>query len=120
MTAVQTVHSGRSMQTAAAVQGASGRVRLTRRGRLAVVLSVLALLVVGFSAGHVSSQAASSTGVQHARTVTVQPGESLWAVAVRIAPHADPRLVVARIAQINRLRGAEVFAGQQLVVPQVR
>jgi len=96
------------------------QVRLTRRGRLAVVLSLLALLVVGFSmAGHVSSQAASATGVQHARTVTVQPGESLWAVAVRIAPHADPRLVVARIAQINHLPGAEVYAGQQLVVPTV-
>jgi LysM repeat protein len=85
-----------------------------------VVLSVLALLVVGFSmTGHVASQAASSTASQHARTVTVQPGESLWAVAVRIAPHADPRLVVARIAQINPHAGAEVFAGQQLVVPRV-
>jgi hypothetical protein len=97
-----------------------GSVRLTRRGRLVVVLSVLALLVVGFSmTGHVSSQAASRTGMQHARTMTVQPGESLWALAVRIAPHADPRLVVARIAQINHLAGAEVFAGQQLVVPTV-
>ena len=102
----------------AAVQ--TGHVRLTRRGRLVVVLSVLMLLVVGFSiGGHVSSQAASSAGVQHARTVTVQPGESLWAVAIRIAPHADPRLVVDRIAQINHLAGAEVFAGQQLTVPRV-
>ena len=99
---------------------AHGGVRLTRRGRLAVVLSVLGLLVVGFSAtGHVASQAASSAGVQHARTVTVQPGESLWAVAVRVAPHADPRLVVARIAEINHLRGAQVVAGQQIRVPVV-
>jgi LysM domain len=107
----------------AAVRGAAvqGRVRLTRRGRLAVVAGVLGLMVVGFSAtGHVASQAASSAGVQHARTVTVQPGETLWAVAERIAPHADPRLVVDRIAQINHLAGAQVVAGQQLVVPQVR
>ena len=104
-----------------AVGGTAGRVQLTRRGRLVVVLGVLAMLVVGVSiGGHVSSQAASSAGVQHARTVTVQPGESLWALAERIAPHADPRLVVARIAQINHLPGADVFAGQQLVVPQVR
>ena len=102
------------------VRAQAPRARITRRGRLVVVLSVLALLVVGFSVGgHVSSQAASSVGVQHARTVTVQPGESLWAVAVRIAPHADPRLVVDRIAQINHLAGAEVYAGQQLVVPVV-
>ncbi|HET7530523.1 MAG TPA: LysM peptidoglycan-binding domain-containing protein [Mycobacteriales bacterium] len=102
----------------AAVQG---RVRLTRRGRLAVVLGVLALMVVGFSAtGHVPSQAAPSAVREHARTVTVEPGESLWAVAVRIAPHADPRLVVARIVEINHLPGATVSAGQQLVVPVVR
>src|SRR3954471_14070970 len=113
--------------TSAAVQlggrfeSGTAQVRLTRRGRLLVVLSLLALLVVGLSAaGHVTSQAASSAGVQHARTVTVQPGESLWAVAARIAPHADPRLVVTRIAQINHLAGAEVFAGQQIQVPTVR
>ena len=103
--------------TATAVQG---RVRLTRRGRLTVVAGVLGVMVVGFSAtGHVASQAASSAGVQRAHTVTVAPGETLWAVAERIAPHADPRLVVARIAQINHLPGAQVFAGQQLVVPVV-
>jgi hypothetical protein len=107
-----------AVMTTTAVQG---RVRLTRRGRLAVVGSVLGLMVLGFSVtGHVSSQAASSAGVQHARAVTVQPGETLWAVAERIAPHADPRLVVARIAQINHLAGAQLFAGQQLVVPEVR
>jgi Na+-transporting methylmalonyl-CoA/oxaloacetate decarboxylase gamma subunit len=95
--------------------------RLTRRGRLAVVLTVLALMVVGFSGlGHVASQAAPPAARQHARTVTVEPGETLWALAVRIAPHADPRLVVDRIVTINHLPGAAVWAGQQLVVPQVR
>jgi LysM repeat protein len=113
-----------AIMAATAVQARTGPahsgVRLTRRGRLAVVVSVLGLMVVGFSAtGHVASQAASSTEVQHARTVTVQPGESLWAVAVRVAPHADPRLVVARIAQINHLAGAQVQAGQLLRVPVV-
>src|SRR3954467_4555233 len=100
--------------------GHQGRVRVTRRGRLVVVLAVLALMIVGFSAtGHVASQAASSAGVQHARTVTVQPGESLWAVAVRVAPHADPRLVLARVAQITPLWGSGVVAGQQIRVPVV-
>jgi LysM domain len=111
-----------AVQAASAVQaGASRGVRLTRRGRLSVVAGVLALMVVGLSAtGHVASQAASSLRVQHARMVTVQPGESLWAVAVRVAPHADPRLVVSRIAQINHLAGAQIVAGQQILVPIVR
>jgi hypothetical protein len=109
------------MQGVTAGGKTAGAVRLTRRGRLAIVLTVLAVMVVGFSVtGHVSSHASSSTGVQHARTVTVEPGETLWAVAVRIAPHADPRLVVQRIVDINHLAGAAVGAGQQLVVPEVR
>src|SRR3954471_793171 len=113
------VHMG-TAHMGTARMGTAG-VRLTRRGRLAVVVSVLGLMVVGFSTtGHVPSQAASSAGLQHARTVTVQPGESLWAVAVRVAPQADPRLVVARIAEINHLDGAQVAAGQQIQVPTVR
>jgi hypothetical protein len=117
----EAIMAGAAVQVGGQVGGRAAGVRLTRRGRLAVVLSALVLLVVGFSiGGHVTSQAAPSAGVQHARTVTVQPGESLWAVAVRTAPHADPRLVVQRIVEVNHLSGAAVAAGQQLVVPVVR
>ena len=93
------------------------KLRLTRRGRLLLVLTVLLLLIVGFSAGRVSSQAASHLSHQRPPTVTVQQGETLWQLAMRIAPHTDPRLVVAQIEQINHLPGAQVFAGQQLIVP---
>jgi LysM repeat protein len=90
--------------------------RLTRRGRAVVVLAVLmALLVAGFSLGHSPSQAESH--VVKPRTVTVQAGETLWGLAVRIAPHADPRLVVTEIQQLNHLKTPAVFGGQQLVVP---
>lgn len=96
----------------------STTVRLTRRGRAVVVLAVLmAMLVMGFSLGHTPSQAESH--VVKPRTVTVQTGETLWVLAARIAPHADPRLVVAEIQQLNHLRTPAVFGGQQLVVPRV-
>jgi Tfp pilus assembly protein FimV len=52
-----------------------------------------------------------------ARTVVVAPGESLWAIATRIAPHADPRDTVAAIERANGLRGAEVPAGAVLRLP---
>jgi hypothetical protein len=92
-------------------------VRLTRRGRAVVVLAVLmAMLVAGFSLGHAPSQAAGH--VVKPRTVTVQTGETLWGLAARIAPHADPRLVVTEIEQLNRLSTPAVFGGQQLVVPR--
>ena len=104
-----TVHGGMS--------GRRSGVRLTRRGRVVVVLVALVLLIVGFSMGQVASQAAGPARHVSPPTVTVQPGESLWSLAVRIAPQTDPRLVVDQIESLNHLASAEVFAGQQLVVP---
>jgi len=99
----------------------NGTVRLTRRGRIVVVLAVLAaLLVAGFTLGHAPSQAAGSARPVAPRTITVQPGETLWGVAARIAPHVDPRLVVAQIERLNDLRSPQLLAGQQLVVPRAR
>jgi Tfp pilus assembly protein FimV len=99
----------------------SAPVRLTRRGRLIIVLAVMALLVLaGVVLGHGSSQAAGRGSVAATtRTLTVQPGETLWSVAARIAPHSDPRLVVADIESRNHLTGGQVRAGQQLRVPRI-
>jgi LysM repeat protein len=94
----------------------AARARLTRRGRVVVVLTTLVLLVVGFSAGRVSSQAASA-GHAKPHTITVAPGETLWQLAARIEPHADPRLVVAQIERANHLTGPELLAGEQLITP---
>jgi hypothetical protein len=95
----------------------SGRLRLTRRGRFLVILAALVLMVVGFSMGRVSSQAAGPQRHAAPPTVTVRPGESLWALAARVAPHVDPRLVVTEIQQLNHLSSAQVYGGQQLIVP---
>jgi hypothetical protein len=95
-------------------------VRLTRRGRLVLVLTVMVLAVLaGVTLGHGSSLAASPRPSTHAarHTVIVAPGQTLWSVASRVAPHQDPRLVVADIESMNHLATATVEAGEQLVVP---
>jgi Tfp pilus assembly protein FimV len=114
-----TADPSRRRPTARSVRPAP--VRLTRRGRLIIVLSVMALLVaVGLVLGHGSSQAAGrGSAAATSQTLTVRPGETLWAVAARIAPHSDPRLVVADIESRNHLHGVEVRAGQQLRVPRI-
>jgi predicted Zn-dependent protease len=92
-------------------------VRLTRRGRAVVVtMAMLVLVVAGFTLGRGSSQAAGPIVRHH---VTVEAGETLWSVAARIAPHDDPRLVVADIESLNHLAGAEVEPGQLLLVPAI-
>jgi LysM repeat protein len=92
-------------------------VRLTRRGRVAVVLALLAaLVVVLISAGHPTDAAGHGPRTQPV-TVTVQTGETLWQLASRVAPDVDPRLVIDEIEQLNGLSDLTVYAGQQLRVP---
>jgi len=47
--------------------------------------------------------------------VVVQPGDSLWSIARRVAPHSDPRKVVDAFAA--RLGTSDVEAGELISVP---
>jgi LysM repeat protein len=83
-----------------------------------LVLFVMTVLVMaGFMLGQGSGQAAGQAARHAQHTLIVQRGESLWAVAARVAPHQDPRLVVADIETLNGLSGPAVTPGQQLVIP---
>jgi LysM domain len=97
--------------------------RLTRRGR--IVLTGFFVIVVGLiwlaAAG---GAAATGSGVspggygQHLSQVVVEPGDSLWSIAARAQPNADPRLVIQEITHLNALPDAGIAAGQQLWVPR--
>jgi hypothetical protein len=95
-------------------------VRLTRRGRLVILLALVTVALLAFTLGRVgSSQAATEPGtrVPYVQT-TVHSGETLWAVAQRVAPGHDPREVVEQIRALNHLTGS-LQAGQQLLLPHV-
>lgn len=98
--------------------------RLTRRGRVVligiplVLLAALLLSLAGFL--NAPAKAADSTAdlsLTPTVSVTVQAGESLWAIAGAVAPARDPRDVIADIVQLNNLSGGSVVPGQQLFVP---
>jgi hypothetical protein len=96
----------------------SPRAHLTRRGRAVVVAGLVLLLLAAFSLGRTGAE--GSTEVQprvQLEQTTVLPGDTLWAVAKRIAPGQDPRPVVDQIRRLNGLSGAELQAGQQLLLP---
>jgi LysM repeat protein len=95
-------------------------VRLTRRGRL--VLGLLALLLAGIGVLTAASagQAAGAGGTGPAPSVVVRPGDSLWSIASRYAPHDDPFRTMEDIRQLNGLSGYTVPAGLRLTLPRRR
>jgi nucleoid-associated protein YgaU len=84
-----------------------------RRATLTVVAVSLVTLLIG-PVGHAFQAGAA---VREPRTVVVQAGDSLWTIAHRIAPSADPRAVVDAIAASNDVRADSLRPGQRLVVP---
>ena len=105
-------------------QAKQAPLRLTRRGRFVLIgvpLILLAALVLSFSgflnAPAKAAESAAELSLTPTVTVTVQPGESLWAIAEAVAPERDPRDVVADIIQLNNLEAARVVPGQALFIP---
>ena len=100
---------------------AAPAVHLTRRGRVLAVLVFAAVLLGAFSLGRTASEAAgpatSAAPAVEVEHTTVQPGDSLWSVARRVAPDNDPREVVEQIRRLNDLSGADIQVGQQLLLP---
>ena len=97
--------------------GETGRMRLTSRGRavarvLAIVLVVTLFLLVapGLARGDGPDRPAQRI------TYVVEPGDTLWSIASRVAPGRDPRPVVDGLIQTNDLR-AGLQAGQELSIP---
>ena len=100
------------------------RTHLTRRGRLAILLVIAALLFTAFSLGRSASQASTDIGgasgsvtTAPVEQITVLPGDTLWSIAKSVAPNNDPREVVAQIRSLNDLSRSELQVGQQLLLP---
>ena len=105
---------------ATTVPRAKGQLRLTRRGRLAILMLLLALGAVVSLAVTSSGLASSTATAAPVQYVTVAPGDTLWSIASDVAPDADPRDTVAEIVERNALDGSAIQAGQRIAVPLAR
>lgn len=104
-------------RSAAAVERPA--VRLTRRGRLVLVLAVIAALAVTIVALGSSTVATSETAAVPATTVvTVLEGQTLWQIAAEANPEGDVRDTVDDIMRMNSLPSAGALQlGTDLAVP---
>jgi Tfp pilus assembly protein FimV len=99
---------------------ARSTVRLTRRGRLVVVVTSF-LLVLGVAIMLAGGAVGTGSAGQPAPTEIVQvaPGDTLWDIASDLATDGDVRSVMTEIERLNALESASLSAGQKLRVPVV-
>lgn len=92
--------------------------RLTRRARLLVsTLTVVgALGLVGLAAAQADPGAGRLTDAP--ASVVVQPGDTLWQIALEVAPGERPAEVVELLQAANGLDGVSLQPGQVLTVPR--
>lgn len=94
-------------------------VRLTRRGRVVLVLGFLAIalaLMIPFGGWAAASLTGGSP--EPVRVVTVQPGDTLYGIAGDLAEPGHIREMVHRIQELNSLPGGLITEGQKLAVPR--
>ena len=99
-----TVRSARTSRTPA-----TRSTRLTRRGRL-LTLAIAAFAALGWSGLHATAQADAPM-----QRIEVKAGDTLWSIAERLAPGADPRAMVYELRSINNLDSAQLQPGQILL-----
>lgn len=62
---------------------------------------------------------ANQTHTPKAATYVVEDGDTLWSLAGKLAPKADPRAVVYDLMKVNKLGSAEIYSGQRLKLPRL-
>lgn len=96
-------------------------IRLTRRGRAVLVgfAATVTLVALWLTVGPGAfAGSRDGRGGRPARTVVVEPGETLWGIASAADPGADPRRTVERIMDLNGLGGdPTVRPGQEIRLP---
>lgn len=97
---------------------APAAVRLTRRGRLVLLVAFVALAFAVLTVLGDNSAATGESGAPvETRTVVIAEGDTLWGIASGIAEPGDVRVVIHQIEELNALSGAGVVEGQEIAVP---
>mgnify|MGYP006273200685 CR=1 FL=1 len=108
----RTSRSARPLRAAASAP--AGRRVARRRGVLAAAVLVLSVGVVALRAGSAEAGEATRERVAAPRFVIARTGDTLWSIAMRLAPATDTTELVDRLVALN---GDTVHAGQAVLLP---
>jgi LysM repeat protein len=92
--------------------------RLTRRGRAVVLMFFVAMASLASAVLFTTASRANNPETRPAPTVVVQRYDTLWSIATRAAPRADPYATVAEIQRLNGLDDYVVEPGDTLILPR--
>jgi nucleoid-associated protein YgaU len=90
------------------------RRRRTLLALMGLLLGALAL-PLGGAGGHSHAPGSASAGTGHPVAYVVRPGDTLWTIAERVDPTADPRPMVAQLAA--QLGSDTVVPGERVTLP---
>jgi hypothetical protein len=116
---VRQLRQAKARTTTKPAQPAPRTVRLTRRGRVVLTLTFLAValaLMVPFG-GWATATLTGGTP-EPVRIVEVHSGDTLYGIAGDLAKPGHVREMVNRIQELNSLPGGQITEGQKLAVPR--
>lgn len=94
------------------------QVRLTRRGRLVLLVAFVGIALAALMAFGGQSAATGEAGAPvETRTIVVTEGDTLWAIASEVAAPGEVRAMIHQIQELNALSSASLAQGQTLAVP---
>ncbi|MHB8682383.1 MAG: LysM peptidoglycan-binding domain-containing protein, partial [Acidimicrobiales bacterium] len=98
------------------------RARVVRRRVVLALLTTGILVALALPWGGAGGHSLATPGpvlagatVAHHQLYVVQPGDTLWSIAVRLDPSGDPRVIVAELQ--SETGSDTVRAGQRLLLP---
>ena len=116
--------SSMSLSTATALPASARpatRLRITARGRRALLALASVPLAAGIAFAAISGGSAIASGADaptvSVETVTVMPGDTLWSIAAEAAPASDPREVIDDIRRLNNLSSGMIQVGASIAIP---
>jgi LysM repeat protein len=92
------------------------RTQRTYARRRAVVAALVGLVIGGgfFARSAVAEKPRPAGGIEMPRTITAVQGDTLWAIAHRLAPQGNVVDLVDRLVELN---GDQIIPGQQIRIP---
>lgn len=90
---------------------------LKNKRRFTIIITIF-LMVFIFAGFMITVEATSDEPPADSyEKVTVQKGDTLWDIALRLNKKSDPRVLIYKIKKLNNLESCYIYEGQELLIP---